>query len=243
LAIDVENMNSTLVAYFLGYRLMNHLNKTEWLVLLGLLLLSTIPSLGIIRLIELLNVDLNIMPANPRIEVEPMPAVFHIISSITYCIFGAFQFLPNMRSYYPIWHKVSGRVLVLTGVISASSGLWMTHYYAFPVSLQGNLLYLVRITVGLLMLMFILLGLFFILKNKIPQHQECMIRAYAIGQGAGTQSIIFVIWMMIFDEPNGFTRDVLMATAWVVNLALAEWVINRVKLTSRTVIKTNYKAM
>jgi hypothetical protein len=61
-----------------------------------------------------------------------------------------------------------------------------------------------------------------------------MIRAYALGQGAGTQVITAIPWLILVGEPSGFTRDILMTLSWVINLLIAEAVIRRGrKITSR----------
>jgi hypothetical protein len=52
-----------------------------------------------------------------------------------------------------------------------------------------------------------------------------MIRAYAIGQGAGTQVIISIPWLLLAGEPTGLTRDLLMTLAWVINIVVAEKII------------------
>ena len=52
-----------------------------------------------------------------------------------------------------------------------------------------------------------------------------MIRAYAIGQGAGTQALILLPITLISGAPLGLRRDVLMIAAWIINLAVAEWII------------------
>lgn len=208
---------------------MRNLIKSEWIILTGLLVLSFVPVIGgMFRLVELeLGATLGFLPENLRIQSAPIPVEFHIISSITFCILGAFQFLLSIRKNYPKWHRLAGRVLVCAGIVSALSGLWMTHYYSFPVSLQGSLLYFVRIIVGLSMTICILLGLSLVLKNRIAQHQAWMIRAYALGQGAGTQVLIMMPWMLTVGEPGGFARDILMTTAWVINIVVAEWIINK----------------
>jgi hypothetical protein len=214
---------------------MLNLKKSEWFVLISLLLLSFIPSLGVFRLAELgLGTDLEFLPANPRAKSAPIPIYFHIVSSILFCILGAFQFLSSIRNNHPIWHRYAGRLIIVAGVVSALSGLWMTHYYAFPESLQGNLLYTVRVVVSISMTLFILLGLFSILKRKFVQHQAWMIRAYALGQGAGTQALISIPLVLTAGEPSGFSRDILMTAAWVINIAASEWIITRrrVKVTS-----------
>lgn len=54
-----------------------------------------------------------------------------------------------------------------------------------------------------------------------------MMRAYALGQGAGTQVILFLPWTLLLGRPEALTRDLLMSLAWVINLALAEWLIGK----------------
>jgi len=179
-------------------------------------------------LVELeLGIDFEFLPVNPRILSAPVPVEFHLISSIPYCILGAFQFLPSIRRNHLKWHRLSGRFLVCAGIVSALSGLWMTHYYSFPDSLQGSLLYSVRIIVGFSMTMCILLALSSVLKKRIAQHRAWMIRAYALAQGAGTQSLTAIPWLLAVGELSGFTRDIQMTAAWVINIAVAEWIINK----------------
>ncbi len=206
---------------------MINLKKSEWIILIGLLVLSFVPCIGgLFRLVELeLGTALELLPENPRVQSAPTPVKFHLMSSIPYCILGAIQFLPSMRRNYPKWHRLAGRFLVCAGIVSALSGLWMTHYYSFPDSLQGNLLYFVRIMVGFSMTICILLGLSSVLKKRIAQHQAWMIRAYALGQGAGTQVLIVIPWLVTVGEPSGLTRDLLMTAAWVMNIVVAEWII------------------
>lgn len=207
---------------------MIHLKKSEWFILIGLLLLSLIPCVGgIVRLVELTNNSSGVMPENPRIRSAPIPVVFHLLSVVPYCILGAFQFLPSFRKKHLNWHRLAGRLLVGAGIISALSGLWMTHYYSFPDDLQGDLLYTVRILVGIAMIAFITLGLSSVLKKRISQHQAWMIRAYALGQGAGTQVLITIPWLLTVGEPMGLTRDILMSLAWLINIFVGEWAIKK----------------
>lgn len=205
------------------------IKKTEWLLLVGLLVLSFVPVVGgTFRLAELgLGTSIEFLPINPRIESAPIPVIFHLVSSIVYCILGAFQFLPTLRRNHPLWHRVAGRLLVCAGVVSALSGLWMTHFYAFPAQLQGTLLYVVRVIVSVTMVIFIGVAVSSILKKRVIKHQAFMIRAYALGQGAGTQVLITLPWLLSVGEPEGFTRGILMSAAWLVNIAVGEWVINK----------------
>jgi len=54
-----------------------------------------------------------------------------------------------------------------------------------------------------------------------------MTRAYAIGMGAGTQVPVLMLAEIIVGRPDDLVRAVLMGGSWVVNLAVAEWVIRR----------------
>lgn len=209
-----------------------NLKSTEWITLIGLLLLSLVPCVGgTLRLLELSSPgQFDFLPENPRIRADPQPVFIHLLSAVTFSILGAFQFLPSFRKTYPKWHRRAGRLLVGAGIVSAVSGVWMTHYYSFPDELQGDLLYTVRLLVGLAMVSFILLGLYAVLKKRFAHHRSSMIRAYALGIGAGTQVLVSIPWLVTVGEPSGFTRDVLMTLAWVINVFAAEWVIRRGRL-------------
>jgi hypothetical protein len=59
------------------------------------------------------------------------------------------------------------------------------------------------------------------------RHRAWMTRAYAIGLGAGTQVLTGMIGALILGKPNELENALLMGTAWVINLAVAEWSIRR----------------
>jgi hypothetical protein len=106
--------------------------------------------------------------------------------------------------------------------LTALTGLWMTLFYSIPQALQGGLLLVVRVVVGCLMLAFLLQGIAAILARNIPRHRAMMARAYGLGQGAGTQVILFIPASIAFGEITGLPRDVLMSAAWVLNFVLVE---------------------
>ncbi|MCH6259223.1 DUF2306 domain-containing protein [Puniceicoccaceae bacterium K14] len=206
---------------------MLRLKKSEWMIIGGLLFLSLVPCVGgVIRLIEL-HGGPELMPHNPRVRSAPTPVIIHLLGSIPYCVIGILQFLPTVRNAYPVWHRRSGRILIVLGLLSAVSGLWMTHFYGFPEELQGPLLYWVRIFVGTGMIVSIALGLSAVLKKKISEHKKWMLRAYALGQGAGTQVFVALPWILTVGEPSGLTRDILMTLAWVINLFVVQLSIRR----------------
>lgn len=195
----------------------------------SLLALSFVPAAaGLVRLITLAR-GATLTPENARFIEAPIPVILHILGVLPFTVLGAFQFSAPFRARNPRWHRLVGRLLVPCGLVAAFSGLWMTVYYPLPLKLQGPLLFDVRVVVAACMSLFLLLGLRAILQRKFSQHSAWMIRAYALGQGAGTQVITLLPVALIVGEPLYFERDVLMVLAWAINAALAEWIILRNK--------------
>lgn len=205
---------------------MRMLTKGEWAFLAVVGIYSFVPAfVGLIRIPELLGGPA-IVPSNPRAVIDPVPIVLHILGSSVFCLAGAVQFLPRLRCLRPAFHRSLGRVVATAGCISALTGFWMTMSYSFPEALQGPLLFWVRITLSLTMLALIVWALVAVRCGNIAGHYAAMLRAYAIGQGASTQTALFIIAMTILGSPPlGVQRDILMVSAWVANIALAELLI------------------
>jgi uncharacterized membrane protein len=207
---------------------MRRLSRIEWIVLAFIITYSFIPSFGgLIRVLDLIGGPA-IIPENPRAARDPFPIVLHILSSFLFCIVGAVQFLPSIKRWYPATHRAIGRVLVAAGCISAASGLWMTHIYTFPQELQGSLLYWVRMLLGSLMIGFIVGAVIAVKSRNIMRHTAMMVRAYAIAQGASTQTFFGITWIVLTgSEAMGPLRDGMMVGAWVLNLVVAEVLIKK----------------
>jgi hypothetical protein len=77
------------------------------------------------------------------------------------------------------------------------------------------------------MLLSILLAVVEIRRRNFRQHGAWMMRAYAIGLGAGTQALTHLPWFLFFGTPDEFTRAMLMGAGWVINLVVAEWIIHK----------------
>lgn len=197
-----------------------------WLVPVGLLLLSVIPiTFGIARLNELAS-GAEITPDNARFFASPLPVIIHIISSAIYAVLGAFQFVSRLWRHGTLWHRNVGRLLVPLGLFVGLSGLWMTLFYTQTKN-ASDLLYALRLLFGSGMVISIGLGYAAILRRDILQHRAWMMRAYAIGLGAGTQVLTGIVGAVLLGTPNALENALLMGAAWVINLAIAEWIIRR----------------
>ena len=196
--------------------------RGTWLVPLGLIALSVVPIIaGSLRLVELSG-GAAILPAKPT---SPLPLVLHIVSASLYSVLGAFQFSAGFRRRRPGWHRVAGRLLVVLGLIVALAALWLTIFTPRPDG-SGELYYLLRLVFGSAMVLSIVLGFLAIRRREVARHRAWMIRAYAIALAAGAQVFTLGIGEAIVGK--GDTSSALFAGAgWVINLAVAEWVIRR----------------
>lgn len=196
----------------------------KWFVPIGLVMLAVVPVVaGAMRLTELSSGPA-ITPANARFVASPVPVVLHIISVTLYSILGAFQFARHFRRRRRGWHRVAGWMLIPSGLTVALSGLWMSQFYALPTH-DGELLYWLRLVVGWAMVLFIILGTVEIGRRNFTQHGAWMMRAYALGMGAGTQLFTLLPWMLIPSIQGPLSRGLLMGLGWTINVAVAEWVI------------------
>ncbi len=201
--------------------------KSDWTIPIWLIVLTLIPAAaGITHLVAVAS-GAEITPENARFFSSPTPFVIHVISVTVYCIFGAFQFSSGIRKRNLAWHRITGRLLIPFGILSALTGLWMTLYYPLPFQQQGPPLLYFRVLVATAMTGCLVLGFITILKRKISVHRAWMIRAYALGQGAGTQVITLLPYMLLIGTPPQLTRDLLMILAWVINIVVAEWIISK----------------
>ncbi|WP_069385881.1 DUF2306 domain-containing protein [Cellulosimicrobium cellulans] len=202
-------------------------SRREWLIATGLVALALVPSLaGGVRLGEIAS-GAPETPANARFLQVPLPVVLHIVAAVVYAVVGAFQLLPGFRRRHLGWHRFTGRyLLVPAGLVVAASGLWMTAFYDVPPVDQGPLT-VSRYLVGVAMLAFLVLGVRAILRRDVVRHGAWMIRAYALAMGAGTQVLTSAPFLLLLGEPDAFWRTVQMDAGWLINIAVAEWVIAR----------------
>jgi uncharacterized membrane protein len=208
-------------------------NKLEWLVPAALILLALVPvGSGVVRLLEQGTSTTIITPENQRFFANPLPIVAHSLSGIVFLILGALQFSPRLRRPKPGWHKMLGRILIPSGLAVAFSAIWMAHFYPQP-KYDGALVYGTRMLFGGWMMLTMVLGTYAIYRRDFNNHGVWMTRAYAIGAAAGTQVFTAAPLFLFFSEyMNDLTRAISLGAGWVINFAIAEWVIHR-RLQSR----------
>lgn len=205
-----------------------------WWLPIGLLALTAVPVIfGMVRLTEVArNV---VTEENARLLASPFALVLHIVTSSLFSVVGALQFAPKFRRKHIQWHRYAGRVLVLCGLVSGLTGLWINQFFA-PGEHDGPLLYWFRVLFGVGMVVCIVRGWTDVRKRNVAGHRAWISRAYAIGQGAGTQALVHMAWMIFFSLPGETERAWLMGAGWFINVVVVEAVLRRPRPATRSIV-------
>lgn len=199
-------------------------SRRDWWIPASLLALTAVPALaGAVRLVDLSH---GRTEENARFFDLPLPIIVHILGATTFCVLGAFQFQPSLRRRRPTWHRWSGRILVSAGIAAGLSGMWMAVLSDLPAHDNTALVWL-RLGFGSLMVTGLVLGVRAVLRRDIRTHQRWMARSYAVAQGAGTQALVLGPLTLVAGVPSGNLKAVGMGLAWVINFAVAEWLLRR----------------
>lgn len=194
--------------------------RSGWLAITGLLLLSAIPVLGgVFRLTEV-----GAEPAGALLLPSAVALVAHIVTMTVFCVLGAFQFSPALRQRRG-WHRAAGRVLIPAGFLAALSAIWLAVF--FGGRSEEFALAMIRLVFALAMALFLVRSVIAIRRRDFTAHGAWMTRAYAIAVSGGTQALVFASWTIPLGEVDAFGEAWLVATAFVINSAVAELLIRR----------------
>jgi hypothetical protein len=194
--------------------------RRRWRLSAALVLLSAVPVVaGAVRVGQL-TVGAAVTADNARFFASPVPVVSHIVGATVFCLLGAFQFVPRR------WHRIAGRIVVPCGLLAALAGLWMAAFYPLA---DDVVLRAMRFTFGTAMAASLVLGYLAVRRRDFLTHRAWMIRAYAIGLGAGTQVFASLAWYALAGTPGNVGVDVAMGAGWVINMTVAELHIRSVQ--------------
>lgn len=208
-----------------------------WPVTVLLIALAAIPvTSGLLRLVQL-GGGPQVMPPDSRFTAAPAAVVVHVLASAVFALAGAFQFLPRLRRRGRSWHRRAGRVVAAAGLLVALSGLWLTMGYSAKAG-TGDLLHSARLVVASAIAASLVQGVAAIRRRDVAAHGAWMIRAYALGLGAGTQVFTEGFGGRVFGT-GVMASDLEKIAGWVVNALVAEYVVRRMprgagRLTART---------
>lgn len=192
-----------------------------WWISAGLALFGLLP--GLARLMVELAGGAQDSPAVDS-STSSVPVVVHIVSGTAFAVLGAFQFPAALRTRRRTWHRRVGRLLAPVGLAAAASALWLALWP--QINDASALLTAMRLSVGTAMVVSIVVAVLAIRRRQIARHRDWMIRAYALALGAATQIFTLGFGGPVFGRSE-LAIALLTGAGWVINLAVAEWVIRR----------------
>lgn len=146
----------------------------------------------------------------------------HIFASLVALIIGPLQFSTNLRFKYIQFHRWSGRVYLLIGVLFGGFAGFIMAQHAF-----GGLVSRVGFTSSAVVWIFTgCMALYSILKKDVEAHRRWMVRNFSLTFSAVTLRI-YLGFFMASGVPFSEFYPLLAWLSWVPNILLAEWVFNR----------------
>lgn len=152
---------------------------------------------------------------------HPAITFLHILPASLFFILMPFQFVRRIREKHIAWHRWSGRLLIVLGLIVAASALRMS----FTMAIGGANETAATTLYAILFLIFLGLGFWNIRHRRIVQHREWMIRAFGVSLGiATTRPIVGIFFAARRLSPDeffgtafwlGFTLTLLGAETWI----------------------------
>jgi hypothetical protein len=145
----------------------------------------------------------------------------HILPAALLMVLMPLQFSRHIRERHLVWHRWSGRLLVVLGFVVGLTALVMS----YTMAIGGANETAATTLFALLFLVFLTLGLWNIRQHRIARHREWMIRAFGVALGiATTRPIVGMFFVAQKLSPHeffgiafwlGFTLTLLGAEAWI----------------------------
>jgi len=161
-------------------------------------------------------------------RTDHLPLFVHVVGAMTFYLLAAAQVLPGFRKRHPRWHRRAGRIAAPAGIVSALAGTWITLIHP---DISGPILYAGRLVFGPLWAGFLVLGILAVRRQDVAAHRDWMIRAFAVAMPAGTLVFICMPFFFYFGStelPPALDEGI-QSGAWVVHLAIAEFIVRRVR--------------
>lgn len=139
-------------------------------------------------------------PHNGRYAKQLVLTLMHILPAAVFLALCPLQFIAAIRSKFPRFHRWSGRLCVLTGIIIgiSSYGLVITIGFAGPFEVANVFIF------ATLFLVCLGFAVHRIHNGQIAAHREWMIRTFAIGLASGGARLVYLIitqiWQLEFAQ-------------------------------------------
>lgn len=176
--------------------------KFNWPIVSMLLVLTGIPAIPAMFILTLVLLGPTVIGdmanvINTQYFYTPAAILLHGGSGIVFFLTMPFQFSPRLRYKFTAWHKMAGRLTLISGYLMAISGVWM-HHVLFPDQLGANYMSLVVMSVA--MCVSFSIAFVHILRRQVTLHKRWMVRAVAITLAAITSLFVDILVNLVFSS-------------------------------------------
>ena len=178
-------------------------------------------------------------PYNSGFLKFPTITAIHVLPGAIYLALAPFQFIAFIWSRWIDYHRWTGRVILIIGVLVGTTALFI----AIVIPFSGWVESVINGFFAILFLRALSKGYLSIRAKKIALHREWMIRAFALGLAIATMRLIFIPALIIVGNPThqqAATLSIVSFTiAFSLHIGLAElWIRStRKKGTVQTAIQ------
>jgi uncharacterized membrane protein len=233
--LETSSPDNTAKPHFsAGYR--PHLRRAieiwGWIVLI-LLILTGLSS--VISRALFLNSAIAMAPVDPLLEFGPFDSryytniaatLLHLVPGLLIFILGPIQFIPSLRKRNLKWHRISGRIYLISGFMGAVSGFIIGTLNPF-MGFTGQGFNEAMATAFLSAYVFfcLIMAIYHIRNRRIGPHREWMIRGFALMTAIATERLMLTGFRAALDVDIGILFGTTFWMAAILNLAIAEsWI-------------------
>lgn len=128
----------------------------------------------------------------------------HLLFAVIVMVGGPLQFVPKLRTKFPIFHRWNGRFYLSAALLISLSGVYMVITKGTISGLVGD------ISVGLngiLIMWFAIMALLRAVQRKFQSHRKWALRLFLVMAGVWFFRIGLMFWLFVHGRPVGFDPE------------------------------------
>ncbi|WP_338518375.1 DUF2306 domain-containing protein [Alteromonas gracilis] len=129
----------------------------------------------------------------------------HVLPAVYLSMFGLLQLIPVLRSKYPRFHRINGRVFLLLGLTGALTGLYLQWSKGGQTNISASLGTSLN---GILIICAVFFAWRFALQKRFDLHKRVAVHAFLLVNGVWTFRLYLMGWYMVNQGPNGNTPNI-----------------------------------
>ncbi|GAB5382485.1 MAG: DUF2306 domain-containing protein [Aliiglaciecola sp.] len=126
--------------------------------------------------------------------------IIHILLPILVMSLGGLQLVPAIRNRFRTFHRVNGRVYLITAVITSITGIYMILVRG---TVGDTIQHLITTFNGLLILLFAYFTIDMAMRRNIEEHRKWAMRLFVVVSGVWTFRVMLMFWFTANGGPVG----------------------------------------